>query len=717
MSEGKTFSESWYRVANLKLCLHPHVQAQRQFFRGEKWYVLRDPFSNRFYRLTPAAYDFVSRLRPDRTVESVWEENVQLNADDAPGQEEVIQLLAQLYYANLLQYDLPPDSRKLFERYNKNRQREIQATLMSIMFARFPLIDPDRFLQTFMPLARLLISPLGAIIWLVTVGLALKTGADHFAELRQQSQGLLAPGNLPLIYAALVVIKTIHEFGHAFVCRRFGGEVHTMGVMLLLFTPLPYVDASSAWSFRGRWQRVLVGAAGMLIEVFVAAIAMFVWARTSPGPIHSVAYNIIFIASVSTILFNANPLLRFDGYYILSDLIDIPNLHGQATKQLTYLLERFGYGCKDVHPPTSNRKEALVLTGFGVASRIYRVMVFTGILLVIADRFLLAGIIMFIICAISWVLVPMGQLVRYLVTSPRLQRTRSRAILVCATAAAIVISAVGVIPFPDRFRAPGIVESENFQTVINESPGFLEAILAKPGTRVTAGAPLARLRNRELDTLLMLVREQYKETQLRYRAAVALEQADLDPLKDRLDTLRQQQEHLESQLANLTVRAGSDGLWHAPKFEERMGTYLARGTVLGTVIDTGGHRFSAVVSQKDASRLFQERIRRTEVRIPGEAHRLLVSSHHEVIAAEQHMLPSAALGWRGGGPILVAQDDPSGQRTAEPFFLVRASLQQRDGLKLLHGRRGKARFAFRPRPLIFQWYRRFRQMLQQRYGF
>ena len=119
--------------------------------------------------------------------------------------------------------------------------------------------------------------------------------------------------SMPLLYLSLIFVKTLHEFGHAYFCRKWGGEVHIMGVMLMIFTPVPYVDATSSWGFRSHARRALVGAAGMIVEVFLAAIAAFIWASTAPGVIHSVAYNIMFVASVSTLIFNLNPLLRFDG--------------------------------------------------------------------------------------------------------------------------------------------------------------------------------------------------------------------------------------------------------------------------------------------------------------------------------------------------------------------------------------------------------------------
>ena len=356
-----TFSESWHRVADQRISLRPGVKVRRQNFRGERWHVLENPFTNQFFRLRPAAYEFVVRLRPEVTVEQAWQQCMERFPDEAPGQGAVIQLLSQLYFAGLLQYDLASDSAQLFDRLKKRQQQEIRQGFMNIMFMRFPLLDPDRFLVRTLPLLGKCIGPLGAILWLLVVGFAIKVAIDNAPALFAQGQGVLAPANIFLLYSGMIFIKAVHEFGHAYFCRKFGGEVHVMGVMLMIFTPMPYVDATSSWGFRSRWQRVLVGAAGMITELFVAALAMFVWARTGEGVIHSLAYNMMFIASVSTIVFNLNPLLRFDGYYILSDFLQIPNLHQRSLAQLRHFFERYVFGLKKSEGPAQTRREAVWL--------------------------------------------------------------------------------------------------------------------------------------------------------------------------------------------------------------------------------------------------------------------------------------------------------------------------------------------------------------------
>ncbi|MBT8372359.1 MAG: peptidase M50, partial [Deltaproteobacteria bacterium] len=311
---SRTFSESWHRVAQLQVSLRRTVPIRKQLFRGETWYVLQDPFNNHFFRIRPQAHEFIVRLKAGRTVAQVWEACLARNPDDAPGQDDVIQLLSQLYYANMLFCDLPADSSKLFERYHKRKQKETRSKLLSLMFFRIPLFDPENLLRHCTPLVRLFSGRLALFIWLLTLGWAAKTIFEQFPVVVTEAKTLLVLNNLALLYLGLLVVKTLHEFGHTLVCKRFGGEVHTMGIMLIIFAPIPYMDATSSWGFRNRRHRILVAASGMFYEFFAASCAALIWAHSGPGAIHSLAFNMMVVASVSTVLFNANPLLRYDGY-------------------------------------------------------------------------------------------------------------------------------------------------------------------------------------------------------------------------------------------------------------------------------------------------------------------------------------------------------------------------------------------------------------------
>ena len=713
--QTRLFHESWYRIADQRISLRPNVVVQRQVLRGEKWYVVQNPLSNQFYRLNPATYDFVSRLGANRTVEEVWKEARTRDPERAPGQSDVIELLAQLFHANLLHYNLPPNSEKLFERYKQKKQRILKANLKSIMFFRIPLFDPDALLQRLRPLIRRLISPIGALVWCLVVAAGAKVAIDHFGELRVQSEGIMAPANLVFLYLGLVIVKTVHEFGHAFAVRRFGGEVHTMGVMFLIFSPLPYMDASSAWAFRNKWQRVFVGAAGMIFEVFVAAGAIFVWANTAPGVVHSLAYNMVFVASVSTVLFNINPLLRFDGYYILSDLLDIPNLHQNSARHLKYLVEHHAFGCRNVETPAASRREEIWFTTFGILSGAYRIFVFSMILLFVADQFLLAGLIMAAICLVSWVIVPITGIVRYLGSSPRLYRTRPRAIAVCGAAFVVVGAFLFLAPFPNSFKAPGVLKSTNYVVAVNKASGRVAEVIASSGERVVPGDALLHLTNPELALEIRESQASLDAAVAQHRQAMHNQQADLDPIASRVAFYEKRLERLRQEQEDLKVRSEVGGLWVAPGLKDRTGMWVNRGSPLGELIDDDQFYFVSVVSQTDVSELFAQDIRGTEVKLAGQAHSPLAVTEYATIPMEQTHLPSVALGYAGGGEVAIDTRDAQGVKTSEPYYQVRALVQADPEVSMMHGRSGRIRFALAPRSLASQGWRQLRQLLQERY--
>jgi putative peptide zinc metalloprotease protein len=490
-----------------------------------------------------------------------------------------------------------------------------------------------------------------------------------------------------------------------------------MGIMFMIFTPMPYVDASSSWGFRHRYQRMLVGAGGMIFELFVAAIAALVWRQTGPGALHSVAYNMMFVASVSTLLFNLNPLMRFDGYYLLSDLLEIPNLNQRAMRQLRYWAEKYLLGVAKAEPAAQTPKESAWLTVFGIGAGLYRIVVFGGILLFIADRFMLLGIIMAAVCAVAWVITPIIGLIRYLASSPRLDRCRTRAIGVTVGIAAVLVALLQFTPLPAHFRAPGVLRSPEEAEVHNNTAGYLEEIVAKPGATVTKGQPLLRMSNQELEINLRSALATRDEIEAHILQSMEQQQANLRPLKSRLAAAQQNIARLENDRAELVVHAPQAGTWIAPHIADSRHRWMLRGADLGLVTDPAKFQFIAVVAQIDADRIFARPVSGSEVRLIGEAHSALQVANLKMIPGERRTLPSPALGWAGGGPIAVSPDDPDGRRTVEPFFEVRADLALTPAPKatLLDGRSGEIRFDLPSEPLLPRWTRQLRQLLQKRY--
>ena len=550
------------------------------------------------------------------------------------------------------------------------------------------------------------------------VGFGLVIAADNFEALRVQGQGILATNNLILLYLGMVIVKAFHEFGHAYFCRKYGGEVHVMGVMLMIFTPMPYVDATSAWGFRERWKRVLVGSAGMIVELFIAAIAAFFWSKTGPGIVHALAYNIMFIASVSTVIFNVNPLMRFDGYYILSDLLEIPNLNQRATMQLRYWADLYLFGVKNVDSPANTRREAGWLATFGITSWIYRTIVFSGVLLVVADRFLIIGIIMAVVCLVSWAVTPVVRFIKYLSSNPRLDRVRPRAVGVTLGIASVCVLLLAIIPFPYSFRAPGIIIATERTEMVNPTMGQVAELIVPSGSFVKKGQPLLRMENPELDLLLANTQAHLDEINTRLRQAMDTNSADIQPLMSLRDSVAAQYNKYAQDSENLTVRALHDGVWVAPDIEDTVGRWLPRGTDLGLLANPAGFEFEATVTEDDARNLFAQKIHNASVRLWGNAETMLPVVNWRVIPGGQNTLPSPALGWAGGGDIPVATDtdqESQGMTSAEPFFEVIGNLNAQNDVGLFDGRSGKISFKLQAEPLLPRWVRSLWQLLQKRY--
>ncbi|MFO7900668.1 MAG: hypothetical protein R6V58_16610 [Planctomycetota bacterium] len=713
-------------MADLRPKLRPTVQISRQHFRGRMWHVVEDPASNQFFRVNPPAYYFVAMLDGRRSVADVWRACNEELGDNAPTQGEVIQLLGQLYVSNLLQADLPPDAQGLFERYRKRVGREVRGYLMNFLFIRIPLIDPDHFLDRWVGVLGKVFTLPGLILWLGLLAAGIYHVLGKGEALISGAEGILSLQNIPLLYVALVITKVFHEFGHAFACKEFGrragrhGEVHTMGVMFLVFTPLPYVDASSAWAFRKKWHRVVVGSAGMMVEFAVAAVAAIIWARTSPSHwVHAVTYNMMFIASVSSLLFNGNPLLRFDGYYILSDLLEIPNLHQRSRGYIYYLVRRYLWRVRRPRNPAHTAGERFWLPTFAVASTAYRVLICVGIVLFVANRLLALGVVLALLAVFVWVLVPLGKFVRYLVTNPELQRVRGRAIGSVVATLVLLVAGLGLMPAPDRYRVEGVVEPVRFATVRARAPGFVRTVHEPSGREVEPGTPLVWAENHELRAKCEKLRAELRRLRHRRKQASVEDVAIMQALSDHIAAVEEQAERAEEELASLTLRAPLRGLWIAPDLDERQGDYLKRGEEVGVVASVDDLLVRATAGQDVAGTLFDElelsgtHRPRVELRVSGRPDSTREGRIVSVLPGGQTVLPSAALGYGAGGSVQTEADDPRGRAAAERFFELHVAPDRSAGLR--SGQRLVVRIDLPAKPLAVQWWRSILRLFQRRF--
>jgi putative peptide zinc metalloprotease protein len=718
-----TFSESWYRVVNLRPRLRSAAHISRQYYRGERWYVVRDPAGNQFHRLSDAAYRFVGLLDGRHTVGEAWELVGGQLEDDAPTQPEVIQILSQLFSANLLETDIAPDASILLRRHKKLQQRHFQGRLMNVLFPRIPIWDPDAFVTRWMPAVKPFLGRLGAIVWIVMVVSAILVILPQWDELKNSADQAIDPSNWIFLWAAFVMIKFIHEMGHAFACRRFGGEVHEMGIMFLVFVPTPYVDASTAWSFSSRWARMFVGAGGMIIELFVASILAFVWAYTRSGTlVHSLAFNVMLIASVTTIIFNANPLLRYDGYYILSDFLEIPNLQQKSREYVLGLIKRHVFRIKSQHPlpPVGQR---ILLFLYAIASGIYRVFVGLMIVLIVTFKIPVLGVLMAISGVITWAGVPIVKLVRYLSLDPELQRKRLGAWAFSLGCTAALVYLLGLMPFPYHVDADAKIEAQQHELLHNGTAGFVSKINVTDGQWVNKGDTLVQLEDPDQRGELDEMTAHLQAAEVRQKSDAASDQAEREIDDARVAELEKRVQTARQHVNDLAVKAHISGYVVAPRLRDIMGEYLPRGTEIAQIAQTNELIAYADVPQGDANALFGSQgaegavLRpdaRVEVRMVGDPSQPigkdLIHRAWPILAA-QSRARDPLLTQTGGGEAQPDATDPSGTKLREPLYELRVTFTNPAG-RFYAGQRAYVRVFLPPKPLGWQLVRRFMQLFQ-----
>lgn len=712
--KSSLYSPSWYRVASLKPRLRSHAQIHRHTYRGEPWYVLQDHTSGRHMRFTPGAYQLIGLMNGERSVQDIWEIGRLRLGEDAPTQEEMVRILSQLHGADVLQCDVPPDIFELQRRHEKRRIGRLTQNIRNPLSMRFKLLDPEPILVRFQGVVRPFFGWTGALLWLVVVAWAAFLAGVHWPELTEDvTDRVLAPGNLLLMWVIFPILKAFHEFGHAFAVKRLGGEVHEMGIIFLVFTPIPYVDASTASAFRDKWERAFVGAAGMFVELFIAALAMFVWVGVEPGPVRAVAYNVMLIAGVSSLLFNINPLLRYDGYYIVVDLLEIPNLAPRGMNYLTYLVQRRLFGMQDAEPPWATTGEKAWLLVYSIAAFFYRIFIYVFIVLFIAEKFFFVGVLLAVWAATSMFVLPLFKGLRFLVASPRLGRRRGRAMVVSMGAAAIIAAAVFLVPVPLSTRTEGVMWVPEESFVRAEAEGVVERIVAKPGSLVSPGELLVQCADPFLPARIRVLEARYEELKTLHGSQI---------LEDRLKAqiTAEEMEHVAGQLDDarrradeLMVYSAIGGRFLVPEPGDLPGLFVRRGEVLGYVVEPATVTVRVVVSQPDAD-LVRARTKAVELRLPDSFSQITEAAlKREVPAATDH-LPGRALGQTGGGSVAIDPRDEMGLTAFQKMFLF--DVEPPSARWTLNiGGRVYVRFDHGHEPLVWRWYRALRQLFLTRF--
>ena len=707
------FSPSWYRVAGVTPRLRGHVRLHRHVYRRRTWWVLQDLSTGQLQRFTPEAHALIGLMDGTRSVQEIWELASERLGDDAPSQDEMIRLLGQLHAADALQSDVPPDARELLDRHRKREQKQWQSRLLSPFAIQIPLVDPEAFLARVEPWLRPLFGVGGLLLWLVVVLPAVVLAGVHFGELSDGVlQRALEPQNLFLVWLSFPVLKILHELGHAFATKTFGGEVHDMGVILLVLTPIPYVDASAASAFRQKRHRMLVGAAGMIVELFVAALALYVWLAVEPGAVRTLAWNVMLVGSISTVLFNANPLLRYDGYYIFADGLEIPNLRLRANAYVQWLLDRYAFGLRHATAPDATGTERAWFAFYAVASFAYRTLVVFAILLLVLSKWFFVGAILAVVGSVAWIGRPVAKGLRALFVGAKLRPVRRRAILVCAGSLVLVLVVAAVLPMPLRTRAEGIVWIPEEAFVRAREAGFVARVVARPGSSVAKGDLLIELEDPVLTTEVVVAAAHVRELEAQRAAQQWVDRTEAALLEEQLLFARDRLSNARTRASELEIRAGAEGTLVLPRAADLPGRFVKRGELLGHVIDLEMLTVRTIVSQDDAG-LVQHRTERVEVRLAEAIPEVRSAVLVRVVPGASAELPSVALGAAGGGEVATDPRDEHGVRALQRSFQVDLELPSRSRFVNV-GEHVHVRFDHGSESLASQGWRRLRQLFLTR---
>ncbi len=474
-------------------------------------------------------------------------------------------------------------------------------TLKNPLFARFSLFSPAAFFNWLAPLAMALFSPAGLIAWLAIVGTGIALVVANWGELMAHAadQGLAAH-NLVWIILLFPLVKVLHEIGHGLACRRWGGEVRDFGISLMVFVPIPYVDCSDSAFFVRRRQRVVVAAAGMMVEFVIASFALAAWLVSTDELTRVLAFNLMVLTSITTVLFNANPLMRYDAYYILSELSGVDNLASKS-QQLIGGWARQVFAGERRTTPRRSWAETLLLLFYGVGSFLYRIFIVFAIVVGILPRFFFVGAVLAIWAGVAMIGQPLGKRAiagfAYLKAASPGKRRR---VLGGVLGVALPLVALLAIPLPYAVVADGAIRLPPEAVVRVAEAGMVDMLPQGEAGIVVPGAALVQLDNPLLDAELVASRATLVSLQRRYEALLASNLAEAALARAELEVTAEDVLSREQRRAELTIVAPVAG-----RFEIAdgivPGIHVEAGAAVGVVLGQSEDRLATViVSQEDA---------------------------------------------------------------------------------------------------------------------
>jgi putative peptide zinc metalloprotease protein len=652
-------------LGGTKLCLRSELRCTLRQVGGQVFYLLEDPIHARFFHLGQREWALASLLDGRRTLREALRLAEATHGDESLSQQEALRLCRWLVNSQLT--SVQPGSDAPDGSWQPQPKRW---AVVNPLFLKIPLFNPDRFLTRILPWTRWMLTLPSLLVWLAVCGCALVWLWSQWDRFSSSFGQILAPGNWLYLLLTWVLLKFVHELFHGLVCKKYGGTIPRCGIMLILFSPIAYVDVTSSWRFSSKWQRIFTAAAGMYVELFVAALAAIVWAQGGHGLDAQLCHNLVAMAGLSTLLFNGNFLMRFDGYYILADLLGIRNLYALGQEYLRCVTRRTLLNVPAVEPAMGGPKMSFI-KAYAVASFLWRITFYLGVILLVSSFFHGAGIVLAILSAAIWFGLPAFRFAKYLAFGNAGEYPDRRRFGVVIAVSTAVLACVLSLPWPLGVSAPAVVEYAPLTLVRAESSGFVQQVFVHDGQAVTGGQKLLELRNPKLaqqlaDLELAIQKSDLIGRILHQEGRIAEFQVE----RENRAALVVKRDELQRQVASLTIRAASAGCVIGRNLDALMGQYVDMGQDLMTLGLEQRKELRLSVDQADIGAIRAECNQRVYVRIKGRGGLIEGARLVRINPKATRNLLHPALAAPAGGPLAVTPRSASAIVPTEQFDLA-----------------------------------------------
>ncbi len=712
------------------------VSIQKQSYQGREYWVIKDPISLKYYRFEEEEYFLLQMLDGTASPDQIKR---RFDYEFAPQKltlQELYQFVGMLYRSCLLVSQAPNQGLELKARGEKNRKQEFRASITNVLALRFKGFDPDRIL-TWMNGYTKYFFTWPAFILVLLFGLSalglIFTQFETFQNRLPSFQEFFAAKNWIWLALVLAFTKVFHEFGHGLACKRFGGECHEMGVMLLVLTPCLYCNVSDSWMLPSKWKRAFIAAAGMYVELVLASIAVFVWWFSEPGMVNQLALNVIFVSSTSTILFNANPLLRYDGYYILSDLLEIPNLRQKATSILQRSMGAWMLGIKSTADPFLPARHKWAFGFYSVAAAAYRWLITFSIFWFVYSLLepyglKLIGQLIALTALYGLLGMPLIKLYKFFSVPGRFGTVKPIRAIVSTAVVGFVVAAVLLIPLPHHVYCSFYVQAEGAAKVYVDLPGVVDEIHVTKNQKLEKQSAILTLKSPELKKQVLTMQNQVRSAMTRINTIQVAANFDRKAA-DKLSTANAEYQAAQSKLTQrlkdlplLTIRAPIAGVLIAPPEtkpqdkesgtletwtgtpldKKNVGAYYDQKTLVGQIVPDL-KKLEVVLAIDQADIEFIQQDQKVELMVNQLPATLFESKTNEIAPQKMKSVPKA-LSSKHGGDLVTTTDSTGKDVPQQTTYMVTVPLSNDDEL-ILPGSVGVAKIRTGTRTIGWRMWR------------